>query len=86
MLTPEEIRNITFTKGIGGYKTNEVDLFIDQCADTVETPSVGKGRADEEAGDSGRQAGGIPQRRRQHPHRFAQRPALGRYRGARGQS
>lgn len=37
MLTPEEIRNITFTKGIGGYKTNEVDLFIDQCADTVET-------------------------------------------------
>ena len=37
MLTPEEIRNIAFTKGIGGYKTNEVDLFIDQCADTVET-------------------------------------------------
>ena len=36
MLTPEEIRNITFTKGIGGYKTSEVDLFIDQCADTVE--------------------------------------------------
>ena len=37
MLTPEEIRNIAFTKGMGGYKTNEVDLFIDQCADTVET-------------------------------------------------
>lgn len=36
MLTPDEIRNITFTKGIGGYKTSEVDIFIDQCADTVE--------------------------------------------------
>lgn len=36
MLTPNDIRNITFTKGMGGYKTYEVDVFIDQCADTVE--------------------------------------------------
>ncbi len=36
MYTVEEIRNITFTKALGGYKTNEVDDFIDACADTVE--------------------------------------------------
>lgn len=35
MLTPDDIRNITFTKTMGGYKTVEVDTFIDQCADTV---------------------------------------------------
>lgn len=36
MYTPDDIRNIAFTKSMGGYKTNEVDLFIDQCADTVQ--------------------------------------------------
>lgn len=35
MYTPEEIRNIEFTRS-RGYKTSEVDPFIDQCADTVE--------------------------------------------------
>lgn len=34
--TPEEIRNIEFTKSLGGYRTSEVDPFIDKCADTVE--------------------------------------------------
>ena len=37
MYTVEEIRNITFSKSMGGYKTSEVDDFIDICADTVET-------------------------------------------------
>lgn len=36
MYTVEEIKNITFTKTLGGYKTGEVDDFIDVCADTVE--------------------------------------------------
>lgn len=35
MLTPEQIRTVEFTKSLGGYKTSEVDVFIDQCADTV---------------------------------------------------
>lgn len=35
MYTPEEIRSIEFTKSLGGYKTSEVDVFIDRCADTV---------------------------------------------------
>ena len=36
MYTPDEIRNVVFTKSLGGYKTSEVDEFIDRCADTVE--------------------------------------------------
>ncbi len=36
MYTVDDIRNITFTKTFGGYKTSEVDDFIDICADTVE--------------------------------------------------
>ena len=36
MYTPQEIRSIEFTKTLGGYKTTEVDDFIDGCADTVE--------------------------------------------------
>lgn len=36
MYNVEDIRNITFTKTLGGYKTSEVDDFIDICADTVE--------------------------------------------------
>lgn len=26
MLTPNDIRNVVFTKGMGGYKTSEVDV------------------------------------------------------------
>ena len=37
MYTAEEIREIAFTKSFGGYKTTEVDDFVDRCADTVET-------------------------------------------------
>ncbi len=36
MLTVEEIRNIQFTKALGGYKTIEVDDFVDDCVETVE--------------------------------------------------
>ncbi|MBR7092632.1 MAG: DivIVA domain-containing protein [Clostridia bacterium] len=35
MLTVEDISNVEFTKTLGGYKTSEVDHFLDQCADTV---------------------------------------------------
>ena len=35
MLTAEDISNVEFTKTLGGYKTGEVDNFLDQCADTV---------------------------------------------------
>ena len=37
MLTAQQIREITFNKlKLGGYKTNEVDQFIDEVAATVE--------------------------------------------------
>ncbi len=36
MYTVDDIKNITFTKTLGGYKTAEVDDFIDICAETVE--------------------------------------------------
>lgn len=35
MLTPEDIINVEFTKVLGGYKTSEVDDFLDKCVDTV---------------------------------------------------
>ena len=35
MLTLDQIKNVTFTKVRGGYASNEVDDFIDQCVDTV---------------------------------------------------
>ena len=35
MLTAEDISNVEFTKTLGGYKTAEVDDFLDECADTV---------------------------------------------------
>lgn len=35
MLTPQDIHSVEFTKSLGGYKTNEVDDFLDKCADTV---------------------------------------------------
>ena len=31
----KEIEEVLFTKNLGGYKTSEVDAFLDQCADTV---------------------------------------------------
>ncbi len=37
MLSVEDIRNAQFTKNLGGYKTNEVDDFLDQCEETVGT-------------------------------------------------
>ncbi len=37
MMTPQEIREITFSKSMGGYKASEVDVFIDQVAETVES-------------------------------------------------
>ena len=36
MLTPNDIREVRFTKTMGGYKTAEVDDFLDQCVETVE--------------------------------------------------
>ena len=42
MLTANEIRNVTFTKSMGGYKTAEVDNFLDQCADTVAALTTAK--------------------------------------------
>lgn len=36
MYTAEEVRKIEFTRSVSGYKTGEVDAFIDQCADTLE--------------------------------------------------
>lgn len=37
MLTGEDIRNVRFNKSMGGYKVNEVDDFLDECAMTVDT-------------------------------------------------
>ncbi len=36
MITAENVRDVRFTKTMGGYKTAEVDSFLDQCADTIE--------------------------------------------------
>ena len=36
MYSAEDIRNVAFTRMMGGYKTAEVDDFIDAVADTVE--------------------------------------------------
>lgn len=36
MLTAQNVRDIRFAKTMGGYKTAEVDSFLDQCADTIE--------------------------------------------------
>lgn len=37
MLTLDQIKNVTFTRTMGGYKMSEVDDFLDQCADTVDS-------------------------------------------------
>lgn len=36
MISPKEIREVKFNRSMGGYKTNEVDAFLDRCADAVE--------------------------------------------------
>lgn len=36
MVSAQEIRDVKFGKSFGGYKTEEVDVFLDACAETVE--------------------------------------------------
>lgn len=36
MITAKDIREVKFTRSLGGYKTNEVDDFLDRCADAVD--------------------------------------------------
>lgn len=36
MITAKEIREVKFTRSMGGYKTTEVDEFLDRCADAVD--------------------------------------------------
>ena len=36
MLTAKDIREVKFNRAMGGYKTIEVDEFLDRCADVVE--------------------------------------------------
>lgn len=36
LLTVQDIQNVQFTKPLGGYKANEVDDFLDRCAETVD--------------------------------------------------
>lgn len=36
MLTANDIREVKFNRSMGGYKTAEVDEFLDRCADVVE--------------------------------------------------
>lgn len=36
MVTAQNVRDVRFTKTMGGYKTAEVDSFLDQCADTID--------------------------------------------------
>lgn len=36
MISAKDIREIKFTRSMGGYKTAEVDEFLDRCADAVE--------------------------------------------------
>lgn len=36
MLTANEIREVKFNRSMGGYKTTEVDDFLDRCAEAVD--------------------------------------------------
>lgn len=36
MITAKDIREVKFNRSLGGYKTTEVDEFLDRCADAVE--------------------------------------------------
>ena len=42
MYTATDIRNVEFTKNMGGYKTAEVDAFVDTCAETVQALTTEK--------------------------------------------
>ncbi|MDD2361572.1 MAG: DivIVA domain-containing protein [Oscillospiraceae bacterium] len=42
MLTANEIRNVQFTKSVGGCKISEVEEFVAQCADTVNELTASK--------------------------------------------
>lgn len=35
LLTVQDIQDVQFNKSFGGYKTDEVDEFLDRCAETV---------------------------------------------------
>lgn len=37
MITAQDIRDVKFGRSLGGYKTDEVDKFLDECAATVES-------------------------------------------------
>lgn len=36
MVTPKEITNVEFSKGIKGYKEHDVDVFLDKVKETIE--------------------------------------------------
>lgn len=36
LLTVEDIQRVQFSKSFGGYRTDEVDEFLDRCAETVD--------------------------------------------------
>ncbi len=42
MYTASDIRNVQFTKNMGGYKIAEVEAFVEACADTVEALTAEK--------------------------------------------
>ncbi len=42
MYTASDIRNVEFTKNMGGYKVGEVEAFVEACADTVEALTTEK--------------------------------------------
>lgn len=42
MYTAWEIRNVEFTKNMGGFKAAEVEVFVDRCAETVESLTAEK--------------------------------------------
>ncbi len=37
MVSAQDIRDVRFSKSFGGYKTSEVDTFLDDCAATVDS-------------------------------------------------
>ena len=42
MITAQDVRDVKFTKSLGGYKTTEVDDFLDQCAAALDTLNAEK--------------------------------------------
>ena len=36
MLTAREVREVIFPRSMGNYRKDEVDDFLDRCADTIE--------------------------------------------------